>query len=149
MNTTTETLAVEVRHTYPVSRERLFQAWTDPQEARLWFGGDGCRPRSLEMDVRPGGRFVMTVDGCEGGLWTVTGEYREVTPPSKLVYTWRWEDDPQWEGVDSVITVEFLECAGGAEVRLLHERFPSAESQANHQRGWTASLEKLAKILNA
>jgi len=141
--TTTENLFVEVRRTFPVSRERLFDAWTDPEEARQWFGGEGCNIRELKMDVRPGGKYTLVVDSCEHGVMEVAGEYREVARPSKLVYTWRWMDDADWEGVESVVTVEFIEVTGGAEVRLTHRGFPTEESRGNHEGGWTRSLEKL------
>jgi len=149
MNTTetAEKLVVELRRTFPVSRERLFAAWTDPEEARQWFGPEGIRLRDYHMDARPGGKYAISIDQDNGEIWEIIGEFREVVRPSRLVYTWRFTDDPEWERVDSVITVEFTEQAGRAEAHLIHEGFPSAESRDNHARGWPGALDKLARLV--
>jgi uncharacterized protein YndB with AHSA1/START domain len=143
--TTTEELTLELRRTYPVSRERLYSAWTDPEEAKHWFGSEGARVREIRMDVRPGGQYHISASCSGAEICSAVGEYLEVTPPSRLVYTWRWLDDPDWEGVDSIVTVEFNEQPGGAEVHLTHRRFPSPEHRARHEQGWSDSLEKLGR----
>jgi uncharacterized protein YndB with AHSA1/START domain len=145
--TTTENLVVELRRTFPVSRERIFAAWTDPAEARQWFGPEGCRIRDFQMDARVGGKYVISIDQDDGEVWQVMGEFREVVRPEKLIYTWRWADDPAWEGIESVITVEFTEQGSGTEVHLVHERFPSEESRNNHEKGWPGVLDKLERYL--
>jgi len=147
MNTeTTENLSLEIRRTFPVSPERLFSAWTDPEEAKHWFGPEECRPRDFQMDARVGGKYLISIDR-DGELLQVAGEFQEVVCPSRLVYTWRWLNDPDWEGIDSIVTVEFTEQAGGTELHLTHERFPSAESRTNHESGWSATLENLGRYL--
>ncbi len=135
---------LELRRTFPVSRERLFAAWTDPEEFRQWFGPDSCRVLDVSMDVRVGGRYVVTIAGEGDEVMKNAGEFREVNPPSRLVYTWGWANDPDWDGVDSIVTVDFIEQPGGAEVRVSHQRFPSAESRGRHEYGWTGALENLA-----
>lgn len=148
MNTTTiettENLIVELRRSFPVSRERLFSAWTDPTEVRLWFGPEGATVSNVQMDVRPGGKYAVTAS-CSGDPCTAIGEYREVAPPSRLVYTWTWENDPDWVGVESVITVEFNEQPGGCELHLTHKGFPTAEHSGRHEYGWSGTLDKLAR----
>ena len=76
------------------------------------------------------------------------GEYRELQPDRKIVFTWRWEDDEEWEERDSVVTVELSDCDGGTEVRLTHEQLPSEESRDRHTEGWKSVLEKLEKFVN-
>jgi|SRR5271166_3940829 len=147
---TVENLTLELRRSFPVPRERLFNAWTDPAEVRHWFGPEGANVLDVKMDVRVGGRYLISVKGCEGDTTnTVVGEFREVTPPSKVEYTWRWDGDSDWDGVESVVTVEFLERAGGSELRLTHRGFPSEESRNRHEHGWTGTLEKLARTVQA
>lgn len=145
MTTTTED-KVEVRRTFPVSRERIFAAWTDPEEMKQWFGGDHCRASGITVDFRVGGSYSVT--GCrESETWNLAGVYREIIPPSRLVYTWQWLDDPDWEGGPSLVTVEFTEVADGTEVSVTHERFPTEESRGNHDQGWTQALGKLSGYL--
>lgn len=147
MSTEAENLIVELRRTFPVSRERLFAAWTEPKEMSQWFGPEGVRVLEARMDARPDGKFLISATGAAGEIWNAIGEYREVTPPSRLVFTWAWADIPEWQGIDSVVTVEFAEKSEGAEVHLTHERFPSADSRGRHEIGWTGSLEKLGSFL--
>jgi uncharacterized protein YndB with AHSA1/START domain len=147
MSTEADSLIVELRCAFPVFRERLFTAWTQAGEISQWFGPEGVRVLEARMDARPGGKFLISATGAAGEIWTAIGEYREVTPPSRLVFTWAWADIPEWQGVDSVVTVEFSEKPGGTEVHFTHERFPSADSRGRHEIGWTGSLEKLGRFV--
>lgn len=66
-------------------RERVFRAWTEPEELKRWWGaGDGFTTPIAEVDLRVGGRDVQR--------------------PSRLVYTWAWEGS---EGPETLVTVEF------------------------------------------
>jgi uncharacterized protein YndB with AHSA1/START domain len=78
---------------------------------------------------------------------TMRGEYRELQPDKKVVFTWRWEDDGNWKGRFSVVTVELEERDGGTELRLTHEQLPSEESRDNHAEGWNGTLDKLERLL--
>jgi len=144
---TIDNVILELRRTFPVSRERLFAAWTEPCAIRQWFGPDGVRILDAKMDVRPGGKYVISATGSTDEIWTVVGEYREIASPSRLAFTWRWDDDSDWEGVNSVVTVEFNEQPGGSELHLIHRGFPSTEHRGRHEHGWSGSLVKLARYL--
>ena len=52
-----------------------------------------------------------------------------------------------WDGVESVVTVEFNEQPGGTEMHLTHRGFPSAESRGRHEQGWTGVMEKLGDFV--
>jgi len=147
---TEENLILELRRSFPVTRERLYNAWTDPAEVRHWFGPEGLSVLDVQMDLRVGGSYLIKVKGCEGaGTMTAVGEFREVTPPSKVEYTWRVDGDTDWDGLESIVTVEFHEKAGGSELCLTHRGFPSEESRNRHEQGWSGTLEKLARRVQA
>jgi uncharacterized protein YndB with AHSA1/START domain len=61
------------------------------------------------------------------------------------VCTWRWEAEPEYG--ESLVTVEFHDRGGSTELRLTHERFPTDKARQEHERGWSSSWDKLAKIL--
>lgn len=138
--------AVIVRQTFPVSRERLFRAWSRPEELTQWFSPEGYRAPEADVDVRPGGRFRIAMQKLpDGEPFYVSGEYRVVDFPSKLVFTWTWED-PAENVRDSVVTVDLIERDGGTEIVLTHERLP-AERRESHAHGWQALLARLnAKV---
>ena len=77
-------------------RERVFDAWTDPELLRRWWaaGPDWDTPEA-EVDLRPGGRYRLSMRNPQSGdVHTVGGEYTEISRPARLAYTWQWEDMP-------------------------------------------------------
>src|SRR2546425_5241971 len=82
----------------------------------------------------------------DGPLHRVTGTYREVDPPNRLVYTWQWETTPG--ATETLVTVEFHDRAGRTEVVLTHERLPDAEARARHRsEEHTSELQSLAYLV--
>jgi uncharacterized protein YndB with AHSA1/START domain len=141
---------LEIRRTFKASRERVFRAFTDPVELKKWFraGDDYTTPRT-EVELRTGGSYRWTMKSKEAGVeHTACGIYREITPPEKLVFTLDWEGDARM-GVESLVTVELSEQAGGTEVVLTHEQLPSEEKRDAHEGGWIRCLEQLEKLLKS
>jgi uncharacterized protein YndB with AHSA1/START domain len=123
---------------------RVFRAWTDPGEVRQWFGpGDFSTPQ-VEIDLRVGGRYRFGMKPPEGDIFYLSGEFRVIEPPKRLVYTWTWEGEGQPN--EMLVTVDFLERGGSTEVMLKHERFASQEQCTLHEQGWAATLEKLLRL---
>jgi uncharacterized protein YndB with AHSA1/START domain len=143
---TEETL--EIRRVIKAPRDRVYAAWTDPEQLRQWFGPDNVRTRDLVAETRVGGKFRWDLTNSEGEEMTVEGEYHDLQPGRKIVFTWQWQDDETWENRDSIVTIELSDVAGGTELRLLHEQLPSEESRDNHNDGWNSLLDKLDKFLN-
>ena len=136
---------LQVRRTFSVSREELFKAWTEPEELKKWFGPDEtCQIPIAEIDLRVEGRYRIRIESNEGAVHQVTGIYREVKAPEKLVFTWFWEEG----GMDieeTLVTVEFQDAGeSNTEVILTHQRFPNQEAVNNHRQGWQGSLNRLA-----
>jgi uncharacterized protein YndB with AHSA1/START domain len=127
-------------------REKVFQAWTDPESLKQWWGPPGYVTPSAEIDLRAGGGYRLGMRKLpDGAMFYLTGIYREIRPPERLVYTWRWEHQPALG--DTLVTVEFHARAGGTEVVLTHEGFPTAEARQGHDKGWNGSLDRLQEML--
>jgi len=141
--------SLEVKRVINAPRERVYAAWTDPAQLRQWFGPENVQTRNFVADARVGGKFQWALTNPEGEEMTVVGEYRELQPGRKVVFTWKWQDDEHWERHESIVTVEFSDCDGGTEVRLTHEWLPSKESCDRHSEGWTSLLEKLEKFVGS
>jgi len=145
MSTTIEEkLTLKLQRTFAAPRERVFAAWTEPAQMREWFP---CHVDTIEQDLRPGGNYRFTMTNEKGEKMAASGVYREVTPPARLVYTWRWEDDPDYSDRETLVTLEFLDRNGSTEIRLTHENFPTPENVANHEHGWSLGFDKLEKLL--
>jgi uncharacterized protein YndB with AHSA1/START domain len=108
--------------------ERVFTAWTRPEVIKVWFGPKNCRVLEAEADLRVGGQFCYSLWTERLGEIKVRGQYREVTPPTKLIYTWQWEGNPELTAGTSLVTVQFLPTGASTEIRLTHEQFSSPEA---------------------
>lgn len=133
--------SVVIRRTFPYSQDKLWAAWTEPAALKSWFhpGPDLVTPVA-EVDLRENGRYHMEIFGSH-----VHGEYKEVKPHDKLVFTWYWQD---YEHMTTLVTVEFLaQGTAETEVVLTHERFANIEERDSHEGGWYGCLEQLVSYL--
>ncbi len=140
--------SLQVRRLIKANRARVFDAWTKPELMKQWLGGQPCRITSCKMDVRVGGAYTFNVQKSpDAPVTQLGGVYREVTPPSRLVFTWDGGCGGDAGKIDSLVTVDLAEKDGGTEVCITHERFPDADTCARHNQGWTASLDAMEKLL--
>ena len=137
--------ALEVRRTFPASRDRVFRAWTRAEELDQWSAPGPMTP-AAEVDLRVGGRYRIVMGAPDGSTRAVGGVYRVIEPPSRLVYTWKWEGNP--DARDSVVTVEFLERGKSTEVILRHEGLADTGDRDRHEHGWLGCLDKLSSLFN-
>jgi uncharacterized protein YndB with AHSA1/START domain len=143
-----EKTSLKIQRFINAPRARVYAAWTDPAQLKEWWGPKQMRTKTLEFDPRIGGKYRWTLVNEEGEEMTVFGEYRELIPGEKIVFTWKWDDDEAWENQTSVVTVELSDRDGGTELRLTHEQLPSVESRERHTEGWTVVLDRLEKFFN-
>ena len=141
-------LSLEVKRLIKAPRDRVYAAWIDPAELKQWFGPENVQTRELVADARVGGKFVWDLINSEGEKMTMRGEYRELQPGKRIVFSWQWEDDEDWENHISIVTVELADAEGGTELRLIHEQLPNEESRDGHTRGWNSALDKLEKLFS-
>jgi uncharacterized protein YndB with AHSA1/START domain len=120
----------------------MWRLWTDPDHFARWWGPKGARCTRCEIDLRPGGAWLTTMESPDCAMHTVSGVYREIVEPERLVYTWGWHDEAG-RGDESVVTVTFKAAGKGCEVRVLHEGLGPDQPDL-HQQGWTGALECLA-----
>ena len=141
-------LSLEIRRVIKAPRNRVYAAWTDPAQLKQWFGPENVQTRDLTADARVGGLFQWDLINPEGEEMTISGEFHELMPGRKIVFTWHWEDDATWKSHVSVVTVELEDAGEGeTELRLRHEQLPDKESRESHSEGWTSVLDKLEKFI--
>src|SRR6266480_4018693 len=138
-----EKFSLEIKRFINAPRDRVYDAWTDPAQLKEWFGPENVQTRNFVADARIGGKYHWDLVNQEGEEMTAFGEYRELVPSKKIVFTWQWQDDEDWKDCVSVVTVELSDRDAGTEVHLTHTRLPSVESRDDHKQGWNSVLEKL------
>ncbi|NOH13309.1 MAG: SRPBCC domain-containing protein [Chloroflexi bacterium] len=140
-------IQLQVRRTFRAPREKVFRAWTDPAMLHKWWrASPEWSSPVAEVDLRVGGQYRLGMQAPDADEpYVVVGEYKEIIPAEKLVYTWGWEHG----GALTQVTVEFLDHADGTEIVLTHENFASEAMRDEHAEGWNGCIEVLDKVLPA
>lgn len=161
-------ISLSLSRTYPAPRERVFNAWTDPDQLKRWWAAqEGFTTPIAEVDLRVGGRYRLGMQPPDQDvIYVVSGTYREVTPPQRLVFTWAWEPpldsnsmrpaeerppemDSMVESKETLVTVEFRDLGGSTEVMLTHAYFSDEPTRDEHSHGWAGVMARLAQIIEA
>jgi uncharacterized protein YndB with AHSA1/START domain len=136
---------VRLVEVFDAPRERVFAAWTEPEQLEQWWGPGRFRTARADVDLRPGGRYELVL---EPGAMRVVGEFREVVAPERLVYTWQWVAGVP-DTRESLVTVEFHDLGARTEVVLLHDRFAGPGPVDMYDAGWASGLAKLRTHLGS
>jgi uncharacterized protein YndB with AHSA1/START domain len=136
---------------FDAPRELVFEAWTNPEHVRHWWGLRESTMLLCEAEVRPGGswRYVTTAE--DGAEVPFTGVYQEVAPPERLVYTEMYDVEPFNSGDPAVNTVTFTPEEGGTLVTVTTV-YPSKEVRdfalsSGMEAGAAESYDRLADHL--
>ena len=134
------TQRVVVRRVVSAPRTEVYQLWTDAERMPEWILAGG----TATLDVRVGGKYHLDMH-YKGKSYPHNGEYLEVSPPERLVFTWISEGT-NWK--PSIVTIELIERGDKTEVVLTHEGLPDdAESTQSHEQGWIEILEWLERLV--
>jgi uncharacterized protein YndB with AHSA1/START domain len=142
-----EVAAFRMERTFAATPEEVFDAWTNPLVLERWWAAaptwssPGC-----DVDLRVGGHYTLRMLGDDGELHVVAGEYREVTRPSRLVFTWCWQDEGgPHPGHVSLVAIDFHGEGERTTVVLEHSGLPSQQSREGHGEGWNACFDSLSR----
>jgi uncharacterized protein YndB with AHSA1/START domain len=139
-------IALRVRRTFAAPRERVFRAWTDAKELAAWFAPSPDFTIVIpQMDLWVGGICRVEMHHKGGDVHRLNSTYREVNPPNRLAFTWRWE--MQADSAETLVTVEFHARGDATEIVLTHERFTSDAEKQKHDHGWAGCFDQLGKFL--
>lgn len=139
-------LTLVVRRTLRATQQRVFDAWTQPELLRRWWGPAGVTCPEAEVDLRVGGRYRIANQMPDGGVLWIAGEFEQIEPPRKLVYTWLVGDNPNNERV--TVTFEARD-ADNTEVIIAHERINDPVARDRHEQGWIGCLDGLVAHFDA
>ena len=131
-------------------RALVFEAWTKPEHVSRWFGPRTFTLPVCEIDLRAGGRYHYVMRGADGADYPMGGDFIEIDPPGRLVYTDRFEIEGMPER-ESVITLT-LDEHDGKTVMTMHTLYQSAEDMQavlamQMVEGMTETLDRLAELL--
>lgn len=145
----TETHALTVRRTVAAEPAAVFAAWTEPASLRAWYGlDDAWQTPSAEVDLRVGGRYSIALQPPGAPLFNESGEYHEIDPPKRLVYTCTASGDSHSDAPEqTLVTVTFEPVEGGTEVTVVEEGYKDSRRRDMHESGWPRFLARLDHLV--
>jgi uncharacterized protein YndB with AHSA1/START domain len=143
--TQSEELALNMTRVIPAPRPFVFTAMTEPGELAKWWGPRGFTCPGLELDLRVGGGYRIAMQPPDADLFYLSGEFREVEPPTRLAYTFRWED-PDPDDRETVVTLALGDLGHSTELVLDQRAFATEGRRSLHEQGWADSLDRLQAL---
>ena len=151
---------VFIEKTFNASPKRVFGAWTDPEKLMKWYAPDGCSIHFSKIKIETGGQFHSCISNPQfGDCWCI-GEYKEVLPNSKIVFTLINADengnptnpaeigmDPDWPGA-TLVTVTLTEENGKTKLQLRQTVSQELAKKTGAYPSWLQMLNKMQIMLN-
>lgn len=140
---------VEIKETYSVPRDRIFEAFARARSIEQWLGpSDEFRTVVHEFDFRPGGAYRIEFHSPDGESSMLTGTYVEIERPERIVFSWRWIKNNEFSDIDTRVTVRLSETPDGAatSLHLIHEKLLEGSMQERHTWGWQGAFQRLHRI---
>ena len=142
MTDTMNDLTLTVQKRIPAPAARVYNAWLDPlMMKKFMFGGLDMTIPVAETDPRVGGHYKVVMNDGKTDI-PHTGQYLELNPHSRIVFT--WQSPYSVEG--STVTLDLVADGAATIVTLTQVRFANEGARDGHKAGWTAILETLSKV---
>jgi uncharacterized protein YndB with AHSA1/START domain len=126
--------------------ERVFAACVEPEKLAEWWGPASFTSPDLELDVREGGWYRITMQPPDGEAFHLRGEFLEVVAPRRLRYTFVWEE-PDPDDQETVVTLTFERSGENTRLVLDQGPFKTDARYELHRGGWTETLERLERAV--
>ena len=155
MNSKSNQDAVVIERTFEAPVDLVWQMWTDPEHFKQWYGPQGFSVPVAEMDLRVGGKRLICMASPDGSMkmWT-TGEYTEIVPKVRLVYTESPADEdgnlvspaamgmPEGYPATTEVSVVLEGLDGRTKMVMTHAGMPAGSGAGG---GWEQAFDKLAE----
>jgi uncharacterized protein YndB with AHSA1/START domain len=150
---------VFIEDVFNASIERVFEAWTNPEKLMKWYAPFGCSIRFNTIDIKPGGKFHSCISNPQyGDCWCI-GEYKEVIPFTKIVFTMINADetgnainpvdigmDPDWPG-ETLVTITLSDDQGRTRLQLRQTVSQEVAQRTGAYPSWLQMLNNMAYLL--
>lgn len=131
-----------ITRTFDAPASTLFLLWSDPVHFKRWMGPHGYECLEAEIDFQVGGAYRGMIKSATSGENWFSGNYREIVPNRRLVFTFAWNNDGPSAGVETVVTITFAE-HNGTTVQTFHQApFRNVERRDSHVGGWNSAFDK-------
>ena len=145
---------VTIKRTFNLPLATVWKAWTEPESCKKWWGPETYTCPDCSMDFKVGGKYLISMMSAEGKKIWSTGNYKEIIPRQKIVYTDSFADENgnivpasfykmagDWD-MELMVTVEFEEVDGRTNMKMQQVGLP-AEMGGECMKGWQSMFDKL------
>ncbi len=147
---------IVITRTFDLPLDRIWQAWTEPESFKKWWGPKDFTCPECTIDLRVGGKTLACMRSKDGKDFWSTGTFLEIVPKKRLVYEDNFSDEkgntvsPSYYGMpgewnDVLVTVEFEDLNGKTKMDLRHKGIPQ-EMYNDCIQGWQECFDKMEKI---
>jgi uncharacterized protein YndB with AHSA1/START domain len=128
--------------------ELVFAAFADAELVRRWLvPSPDVRMDVLSFDFRVGGAYRFAYHAPEDKLMHVNGEFRQIEPPSQIIFSWNIEPPDEHAGIRSEVHVTIAGSGSGSELHIRHAMLSQSGAPERHAAGWRGALDQLASLL--
>jgi uncharacterized protein YndB with AHSA1/START domain len=137
---------LRMERSFQAPAEAVFEAFTSEEVLRRWWhAGHDWETTAAEVDLRVGGAVrVLMRDPHKDAEYGGGGVYTEIEPPTRLAFTWTWDEEPERE---TLIEVDFSESEGVTTVGFTHTGLWEEEAVRSHEDGWGKLFDNLERTL--
>lgn len=137
-------LELIITRIFDAPRELVWKAWIELELLERWICPRDFNVTFCQGELRIGGNWRTGMQSPEGVQHICGGEYREIIPLSKLVFTHAWEDENGEFGPQTLVSVTISDEGEKTLMRFEQTGFNSVESRDGHEDGWTGAFENLS-----
>jgi uncharacterized protein YndB with AHSA1/START domain len=148
MNEETGGLVLDLECTLDAPPEEVFRMLTESTELVKWWGPHGFTIPAADVSLTEGGQYRFRMAPPDGEPFHLSGEFLEIDPPWRLVYTFLWEE-PTPDDRETVVDLSLGSTGEATRLVLSQGPFLTDERLELHRSGWTESFEKLQAVLNS
>lgn len=152
VKTTPDDEMIVVEGYFAVTPAQMFEAWTNPEIIKKWFGRKANSLHSAEVDLRIGGAWRFLKSSDEKKSVGFEGEYLEIEPGRRLVFSWSksvtFVDGVRDLSPASRVEVIFSPKGKGTDVVLHHSSIQTDEDRAGFSGGWNIAFSSLAQLFS-
>jgi uncharacterized protein YndB with AHSA1/START domain len=145
-NEETGGLILDLECTLDAPPEEVFRMLTESAELVKWWGPHGFTTPAADLSLAEGGRYRLRMTPPDGDPFHLSGQFLEIDPPWRLVFTFRWEE-PTPDDRETVVDLSLGITGEATRLVLSQGPFLTEERLDLHRSGWTESFEKLQAVL--
>ena len=148
---TPATCDVTITRVFDAPRDLVFRTWTEPAHMARWWGPHDFVNPVCEIDARVGGTILVHMHGPDGRRVLMTGAFREIAAPERLVIAAVAADRDGHPTFEGLITATFEDDGGKTRLTVREQAVAlvpaAAPVLANMENSWTESLHRLATVV--